>query len=54
MDPVKRHVIHHRRAQGGLIETRIATRETLDLTPPGLRLTVPELFADLAPADDGA
>ena len=54
VDPVKRHVIHHRRAQGGLIETRIATRETLDLTPPGLRLPVPELFADLAPADDGA
>ncbi|MGT2482200.1 Uma2 family endonuclease [Methylobacterium oryzae CBMB20] len=26
VDPVKRLVIHHRRAQGGLIETRIATR----------------------------
>lgn len=54
VDPVKRLVIHHRRAQGGLIETRMATQETLDLTPPGLRLPVPELFADRASDDDGA
>lgn len=54
VDPVRRLVIHHRRAEGGLIETRIATRETLDLTPPGLTLPVPELFADLPPDPDGA
>ncbi|MBE7200977.1 MAG: Uma2 family endonuclease [Parafilimonas terrae] len=52
VDPVKRLVIHHRRAQRGLIETRIATEGTLDLTPPGLSLPVPDLFADLPPASD--
>lgn len=54
VDPVKRIVIHHRRAEGGLIETRIATQATLDLTPPGLSLPVPDLFADLPPASDEA
>jgi Uma2 family endonuclease len=55
VDPVKRLVIHHRRAQRDLIETRIAIDGTLDLTPPGLSLPVPDLFADLAPAaGDGA
>lgn len=54
VDPVKRVVIHHRRAEGGLIETRIATQATLDLTPPGLSLPVPDLFADLPPASDDA
>lgn len=52
LDPVKRIAIHHRRAAGGLIETRIATEGSLDLSPQGLSLTVAELFADLEPASD--
>lgn len=54
VDPVKRLVIHHQRAEGGLIETRIAIAGTLDVTPPGLSLPVPDLFADLPPASDDA
>jgi Uma2 family endonuclease len=52
VDPVKRFVIHHRRARGDLIETCIVTEGALDLTPPGLTLPVPELFADLPPLSD--
>jgi hypothetical protein len=51
---VRRVVIHHRRAEGGLIETCIATRATLDLTPPGLSVPVPDPFTDLPPASDDA
>lgn len=54
IDPVRRVVIHHRRAEAGLIETRIATQETLDLTPPGLTFPVPELFADLPSVENTA
>jgi Uma2 family endonuclease len=49
LDPVKRLLIHHARGAGGLIETRIASEGTLDLTPPGLTPSVAELFADLPP-----
>lgn len=45
VDPRKAVVIHHRRASGELIETRIASAGALDLTPPGLRLTVTDFFA---------
>ena len=44
LDPVRRVVILHKRAAGDLIETRIATEGTLDLTPPGLGVPVIELF----------
>ncbi|MBE7201056.1 MAG: Uma2 family endonuclease [Parafilimonas terrae] len=54
IDSVRRVVIHHRRAEAGLIETRIATQETLDLTPPGLTLPVPELFAALPSVENTA
>ncbi|WP_267356093.1 MULTISPECIES: Uma2 family endonuclease [unclassified Methylobacterium] len=54
IDPMSRLVIHHRRCAEELIETRIATEGTLDLTPPGLTLPVAELFADLPPPADPA
>ena len=54
VDPVKRLVIHHGRGAEGLIATRIATDGMLDLTPPGLSLTVAELFADLPPPAEPA
>ncbi|MBP1180378.1 Uma2 family endonuclease [Methylobacterium sp. PvR107] len=54
VDSVRRVVIHHRGAEGGLIVTRIATQATLDLTPPGLSLPVLELLADFSPASDDA
>lgn len=52
IDPVKRLVIHHARGTEGLIETRIASEGQLALTPPGLSLSVAELFADLPPPAD--
>lgn len=54
IDPVKRLVIHHARGAEGLIATRIASEGTLDLTPPGLSLSVAELFADLPPPAEPA
>ncbi|MCJ2049783.1 Uma2 family endonuclease [Methylobacterium sp. J-070] len=54
LDPVNRIVIHYRRGEGGLIETRIATEGRLDLSPPGLTLPVAELFADLPPPAEPA
>ena len=54
IDPVKRLVIHHARGTEGLIETRIASEGQLALTPPGLSLSVAELFADLPPPADPA
>ncbi len=54
IDPVLRLVVHHGRGTAGLISTRIATRGTLDLTPPGQRLPVADLFADLPPPADPA
>ena len=47
VDPVRRFVIHHRRGDGELIETRIVAEGALDLTPPGFSLPVAALFADL-------
>ena len=45
LDPERRTAVHHRRGQGDLIETRILTAGPLRLDPPGLELTVDELFA---------
>ncbi len=45
LDPERRTAVHHRRGQGDLIETRILTAGPLWLDPPGLELTVDELFA---------
>jgi Uma2 family endonuclease len=44
LDPRDRSLVHHRRAEGGLIETRILYDGPLRLDPPGLELTVGELF----------
>ncbi|GJE61788.1 Uma2 family endonuclease [Methylobacterium trifolii] len=46
VDPVRHRVIHHRRGEAGLIETRIAADGVLDLTPPGLAIAVADLFED--------
>lgn len=45
--PEERALVHHKRAGGGLIETRILYDGPLKLDPPGLELTVAEFF----PAD---
>ncbi len=45
VDPERRTVIHHRREEGDLIETRILTSGPLRLDPPGLDLAAEELFA---------
>jgi Uma2 family endonuclease len=44
VDPDKRVVIHHARGNGDVVNTRIATEGALRLDPPGLDLTVEELF----------
>jgi len=44
LDPERRTLIHHRWGQGEVIETRILTAGPLSLDPPGLALTVGELF----------
>ncbi|GJD93784.1 Uma2 family endonuclease [Methylobacterium iners] len=47
VDPKNHMVIHHRRGAEDLIETRIVSIGTLDLSPPGLSLSLDEIFADL-------
>ena len=47
LEPEERALVHHKRAEGGLIETRILYAGALALDPPGLELPVPALF----PAD---
>lgn len=44
VDAERRTVIHHRRADADLIETRIAAAGELRLDPPGLTLPVAALF----------
>ena len=44
LDPEARVLIHHRRGQGDVIETRILTDGPLRLDPPGLDLAVEDLF----------
>ena len=44
LDPEARVLIHHRRGQGDVIETRILTDGPLRLDPPGLDLAVQDLF----------
>jgi Uma2 family endonuclease len=45
LDPDKRLIIHHRRGQDDLLETRISIGGIVRLEPPGLDLPVVELFA---------
>ena len=44
IDPRDHSVAHQKRAEGGLIETRILYDGSLKLDPPGLELAVAELF----------
>jgi Uma2 family endonuclease len=39
-------VLHHWRASGGAIETRIATTGRIELDPPGIALFVEDIYAD--------
>jgi len=41
----RRTVIHHRRGDGGDIQTRIVTVGTVDLDPPGLSLDLDRIYA---------
>lgn len=50
VDAVKRVVIHHRRGDNDLIETRIVREGALRLDPPGLDLDLADLFPGQAPA----
>lgn len=43
VDPVRRVVVHHRRSEA-LIETRILAEGVLSLSPPGLELSIGDLF----------
>jgi Uma2 family endonuclease len=47
VNPVKKVVIHHARGQGGDLSTRIASTGVIDLTPPGMTVSVAELLPDL-------
>jgi Uma2 family endonuclease len=47
VDPDRRVVIHHKRGQGDVIETRILSEGVLRLDPPGLEVPVAELFPPL-------
>lgn len=44
VDPERRVVIHHRRASGELIETRVVREGRLVLDPPGMEFSVADLF----------
>jgi Uma2 family endonuclease len=41
-------IIHHRRTDGGAIETRIVTSGALDLDPPGLTLDIDRIYGEAA------
>ena len=49
LDPDRRVVIHHKRGEGGAIETRILHDGALRLEPPGLGVQLADLFG---PNDD--
>ncbi|WP_342358659.1 Uma2 family endonuclease [Terrarubrum flagellatum] len=46
VDPDKRLITHHARASSDLIETRILSSGPLRLDPPGLHLSVEEMFPE--------
>ena len=47
VNPAKKVVVHHARAQGGDISTRIASSGVIDLTPPGMTVPVAELLPEI-------
>jgi len=44
--PDKPQVVHHRRDDGGLIETQIVTTGPISLDPPGIMIAVDDIYAD--------
>lgn len=44
VNPIRSLIIHHRRGVDDVIETRIISSGTLDLTPPGLTFSVADVF----------
>jgi Uma2 family endonuclease len=46
LDPRDRALVHHKRGEGGLIETRPLAGGPLRLDPPGLDLVVEDLFGE--------
>ena len=46
MHPDDRVLVHHKRAEGGLTETRIYSEGAVRLGPPGLDLTISDLFGE--------
>lgn len=46
MHPDDRVLVHHKRAEGELIETRICSKGQLHLDPPGLDLAISDLFGE--------
>ena len=44
LDPERRVVIHHKRGQGDIIETRILSEGIVRLDPPGIEAQVSEMF----------
>jgi Uma2 family endonuclease len=47
IDPEKRRIIHHQRATGDALETRIIASGPVRLDPPGLQIAAEETFAGL-------
>jgi Uma2 family endonuclease len=45
LDPERRVLIHHKRGQGDIIETRILIEGLVRLDPPGLEAPVADMFA---------
>ena len=46
LSPKQRMVVHHKRGQGDLIETRILREGALRLDPPGIEVEAKDLFVD--------
>ncbi len=46
LSPEQRMVVHHKRGQGDLIETRILREGALRLDPPGIEVEAKNLFPE--------
>jgi Uma2 family endonuclease len=42
----RKQVVHHRRNDAGAIETSVLTSGEIGLDPPGIAITVEEIYAD--------
>lgn len=47
--PIDRKVVHHRRVEGGRIETSIAAEGVIRFDPPGFSVEIARFFEDLPP-----